>query len=55
MKNNVTVHGPDCACHEQASRVLGYSGTFEEELAYAQAEVIAAINAERVMAEVIGR
>ena len=35
--------------------VVTLNHTFEEELAYAEAEVIAAINAERVMAEVIGR
>ena len=52
--SNVITHGTDCTCHAQATRLLGYSGTFEEELAYAEAEVIAAINAERVMAEVIG-
>ena len=53
--SNVITHGKDCVCHAQATRLLGYSGTFEEELAYAEAEVIAAINAERIMAEVIGR
>ena len=50
----IRVHDKGCDCGQQTvGQIL--ATTFEEELAYAEAEVIAAINAERVMAEVIGR
>ena len=54
--SNVEVHKADCSCGmTTAGQVLAYDGTFAAELAYAEAEVIAAINAERLMAEVVGR
>ena len=51
--SNVKVHTHECAC--PVVPVYTPDDTFLQELAYAEAEVIAAINAERVMAEVIGR
>ena len=50
----IRVHDKGCDCGQRTvGQIL--ATTFEEELAYAEAEVRAAINAERIMEQVIGR